>query len=503
MPSPSRLSAHSTGARVLRPEWRQGLIGFVIVSAVVPVFFGLIALVEGNSDGAALCFGGATAVVTVAIPVFLRPNYDVLEPLTALILMVIVGVGLTSPYIVFTETAHVEQFMLLGRGRSFLMRPMALIVMGLLGASIGYMFPRRHGGRASVARMLSIDWSGGRVAFIVLVLGAVSIVSIITFVILLSIDVTAAEEISRKRFYQIEGAETEGSLGYLRWGARLAQTALFIYLLYRVRTGDSVWHIRSLVVAVPLLVLTLAIPFLTNSRAPMVMDVAGLVAVLYYSGVRVSTRTLVLGLVAAVAVFQLMTAFRQQEEVRDLATLEELGTSVLGSRHFIDITRTAVVVEAIPDDLEYRYGTTFFAWMLAPVPRSVWPGKPPVGVGKEVARKAFGHNDRRGVPPGLFGEAVLNFGALGILPVFFLAGVLMRWAYEAIRPYLRHDAAILIYGSTVHISVFYLFNNEVSVFVVRTLIAAIPIVLTLSFLRMTAPRRVTRARRRRRPVAYA
>ncbi len=140
---------------------------------------------------------------------------------------------------------------------------------------------------------------------------------------------------------------------------------------------------------------------------------------------------------------------RGKPEWRDLQ--EHMGAASLlemtaGSRHFFDLAKTAHLLAAVPDKLDYQYGATMVSWLVAPVPRAWWPQKPTIGAGLLIATPVF---DKRpgtgGVPPGLVGELYLNFGYGGIFVGLLGTGLLLRSLYETLRRGFPAPAYVLIY----------------------------------------------------------
>ncbi|HEX6373492.1 MAG TPA: O-antigen polymerase [Longimicrobium sp.] len=82
------------------------------------------------------------------------------------------------------------------------------------------------------------------------------------------------------------------------------------------------------------------------------------------------------------------------------------------------------ILAHVPDRVDHLYGSTYLAVLSAPVPRSLWPGKPGLAGGR-VGRVFFGREG--GVPPGAVGEAYWNFNVPGVVLVFFLFGLFHRW----------------------------------------------------------------------------
>jgi oligosaccharide repeat unit polymerase len=100
------------------------------------------------------------------------------------------------------------------------------------------------------------------------------------------------------------------------------------------------------------------------------------------------------------------------------------------------------ILAHVPDDVDLLYGSSYFALLTLPVPRSVWPDKP--GQVGGLVGDVFFHSPA-GTPPGPIGEAYWNFHVPGVIIVFFIFGTFQKWFAQCFVRYQRHPAAALIY----------------------------------------------------------
>jgi hypothetical protein len=112
--------------------------------------------------------------------------------------------------------------------------------------------------------------------------------------------------------------------------------------------------------------------------------------------------------------------------------------------NFIDASKTAFIMEAIPDRLPYQWGKTYLLVFLAWIPREVWPGKPIVNIDNTIGQVVRGHNllGSAGLPPGQIAELYYNFSYPGILAGCFLIGVLLRKVDVLLGAYGRNPNVI-------------------------------------------------------------
>jgi hypothetical protein len=98
-----------------------------------------------------------------------------------------------------------------------------------------------------------------------------------------------------------------------------------------------------------------------------------------------------------------------------------------------------------PDDYDYRWGLTYIAAPSFVIPKSLWPQRPQVRVdaGSEALwGKATQWKSSRLY--GLGGEAMLNFGPWGVVPVFGVYGGLLGWYRRKLSSWDRADARIFL-----------------------------------------------------------
>ncbi len=79
----------------------------------------------------------------------------------------------------------------------------------------------------------------------------------------------------------------------------------------------------------------------------------------------------------------------------------------------------------VPEESPYLWGETYFAQAINPIPRFLWPGKPKLDAGLQLAHlqgQLIDGEPRLTVAPGAIGEMYWNFGVPGILVLSGMAG---------------------------------------------------------------------------------
>ena len=101
-----------------------------------------------------------------------------------------------------------------------------------------------------------------------------------------------------------------------------------------------------------------------------------------------------------------------------------------------------------PIDYEYAWGRTYLGALALLVPRNVWADRPSTKV-KEGTELMFGrgsHEEEFESPfvYGLAGEAMLNYGMVGVPPAFFLLGIAVRSLRRLLVTLDRRDIRLLV-----------------------------------------------------------
>ncbi len=129
------------------------------------------------------------------------------------------------------------------------------------------------------------------------------------------------------------------------------------------------------------------------------------------------------------------------------------------------------IVEYVPGTHPYLLGATYWAELVNPIPRFLWPDKP-LGFGIEYAAW-HGHDALAGGPnmsPGILGEMYANFGVIGIILCSFAGGVVCR-AWDRLRERHANSLPVLMYY-TAGLAVLFLWGRSATLAALYPLIAA-------------------------------
>lgn len=287
------------------------------------------------------------------------------------------------------------------------------------------------------------------------------------------------------------GEQTFTSAGPLRLMATTAEACLYVWLVRalryrRVPTQAKAWM-------GVLAVSSAAIPFLSSSRSDLVVMAINCVIIASFR-VRISWRTVGVFGVACVVVVSLMGALRANAQTGDgsgefVQYAAGPVEALFGAGNFLDVVRASIIIDRVPQRHPHLYGSSFMALVSAPVPRSLWPDKPAVSLGPIVRREIYGHPTRNnGYPPGLIGEAYLNFGAVGIPIVCLVFGGLLRTYWNSLAIHAgRSDMALLILGTSLWRLAFGLPGLNFAQGIAQALLLAVPTTLVFVFASRPAP----------------
>ena len=132
-----------------------------------------------------------------------------------------------------------------------------------------------------------------------------------------------------------------------------------------------------------------------------------------------------------------------------LDTLREAWIQ-FSSNTFVHVPVLMLMVDAIPTTLPFQLGKPYGALLTMPIPRVLFPAKPPVGT-EIFSRALFGDLLDQGtsVPTTLVGEFYMNFGVLGVLLGGLLVGAGLRLLYRRMLRRRREPTVTPVYALVV------------------------------------------------------
>lgn len=455
--------------------------------AAAMLFSLFIAWEQGLGTGL-VCLVATAGLAAAALPVALGRGGELGEPIWFVVLVVAVGLTSKAFYLVLGPSKRVR-FLLLDKEVDDLLPAALLMAVALLCFSLGYLGGNLRWRIPAADRLRWGDMDSRR---FVAVVGALAVFGAYAFVIFASrfeVSLDSLADLSSKRLVLLNERRSFLVHGYLRWGALLGETAFYLVFARWAVSGRRLRSRAGLVVVLFALA-AMAFPIFVSSRQGVMFLILRVALIWLYLRGEPSPRRALVVAAASLLLFTSMLALRRDradwQGIRREVGVAGLLETTVGSRHFLDLTKTAHILDAVPRQLDYKYGTTLMTWAVAPIPRALWPDKPRVGAGGDLTG-IFGTVWTSGVPPGLVGELHLNFGIPGVLVGMLSIGFLLRSLHSSLRPRFPEPAFVIIYAFLSTRIALGLITSSVSGSVTRLLLEMIP--LTLALLLCTAGRR--------------
>lgn len=155
------------------------------------------------------------------------------------------------------------------------------------------------------------------------------------------------------------------------------------------------------------------------------------------------------------------------------STYDFLVQQVFGN--FMQLQTMSVLIEGMPTPLPYQYGFTYIAGLLLLIPRALFPTKPlpSTGIFTEAFWPAAWRDLGTTLPPGIFGEAYMNFGPIGAVIAGFIAGVVMGRLHGKYLVDKKNDMALIYYAVMVA-AMLHFFRGELASVLYLVLSIALP-----------------------------
>ncbi len=475
-----RLSRFAKGASILRAT--GVLVG---VAFVGQIGLGLWVYAKGDVAGLFLiCAGLMMCLLVAPMSLGLAPA-DPFSPLGLATVSVAMGTGVRVPFLVFSDSERVGFLMFQSEFADLALYAVWACV-GIAAFVGGYCCVQRRAGLAWLHGAKGDITASKGLILLALGLGAASILAAISLLGAAGIDLgQGVAAASRKAFvtYQTgDGRTVAGAAGGMRTLAALGQIPL-ILVLGLLLVGRLRWRFWTVGLVLFLLAPVVAVPFLTSSRSLLLLVFIKLgIVAFYFRKLRAAPA---LGAALAILlVLQLMGDLRARNQGAAEAESGVL-TAIVESGNGFDLVRTAAIMDRVPDVVPHLNGQSYLSFLTFYIPRSIWPDKPDVALGPWVRGTLFqepvpGNN---GWPSGLVAEAYVNFGLWGVPIVMALAGMLARFLYNSVRPYLGRSVAVTtLYAFVAWYLGFVLLSLNLAHALSNLVAAALPLMICLAVL---------------------
>ena len=446
-----------------------------ILAGFALVFFGLV---TPNGERHVVFGLGILAPGAFGLPVILsRRPLSFIEPTFLLLPSIIVGTTLGASFIAYGMGPRWD-LVTNGEPYAHFINGGIWILVSLTLVGIGSCLPTPRIRLEEMRLFQDISVSPSRLTAVIAV--AIPLVWIMSGLLAVSAVGGDLDAISRKR--DLEG----GDQGL----ARVVSALNVAIVAFVAASAFSIYRRMPLKIAAALVVLiagSVLIPFVSSQRGQVMNTfIALFIVAMVYD--RLKLRSLVVYAVVVLVAFSAMTSLRQAAQGGELSRrVDSFNNPIVAlgaAGNGLSISGTSHILGNVPERMDYLYGSSFFSWLSFPVPRSLWPDKPDISLGKMVKEQVLGQTTRlTGRPPSLMAEGYMNFGIIGYLMISLLFGVMIRAVWDAFRPLLANNKiAVVLYVSLMPF-VYGLMNANFSRIIILMMFALLPLVIVLYLIR--------------------
>lgn len=371
-----------------------------------------------------------------------RCHLDIFSPAAIIAGAVFVGTTLRTIFLVFGDPAPAQIQRILGNHlpEDILLPGLAAINLGILAWALGYIsFSLQRFNEKQGSFVISKN-------HYYKALGGMSLISFILIALYLDaihfFSNLSSLGISAKRFVLIQHETT--TLGHLRVGADILMGLVIIHTCYYYLIDRR--PLNALILAF-LVVAAIAVPFIASVRGEIIYLLFSILIIRHYAFRKIRPSYILVALILSFLILGFMETLRQQSLTTEHVEFkhDQILNTVIYTPHFIGVDKTSVIVSQVPSEIGYLKGRSYLSIFIAPIPRTLWQEKPVVRVGRYVGQRIYERSNRSGVPPGIIGEAYLNFGWIGIAAALFAVGVLCKFAYTTLIVN-RHEKDVMRLG---------------------------------------------------------
>jgi oligosaccharide repeat unit polymerase len=449
-------------------------------------------LINLGTERTLLWIVGVAALLILTAPFLLHREFDLFEPMSFVMLIVLFGITLRAIYIAVYDNDTISNELLLGRDRGFLLAGGIIILLSLIALVSGYMVQMPIFNIRRFRLFRKERWSTPRLFLVVFLFALIGVIAMLMYLRKMGIASFALSNLSTKHFYVVEGAEYQSSaLGYYRWAASLIVPAFYLYLSWFAVSGRrwvSLWGVGVVILGL----LAAVFPFINSSRSGIIEILIFAIVLWHYLRRRIRVRMLVWAFAFFVMLFILMGVLRagKVRNIDDLSSrisMEMILDRLVGNRNLFGIDKTGHIINAVPDKLSYKYGGSLLSIFFAPIPRTMWLSKPPVNLGATIAETVYDRvkevDKGSGISPGFVPELYLNFSVPGVLIGMFILGIWLKFLYKSFKLHIGNNRnAAIVYIVIMYGFSFDILGSEFTSALIGVLRLLIPLVTALWFI---------------------
>lgn len=423
-----------------------------------------------------------------------KRKFDLFSPLNFILISLMIGTTLRTFYLLSTDSTGFRQArLLLDESPSFLILPAIYISVAFLFLILGFQMKIKP---LNLARVIPgfkrPNWSTKTLFPLVFILIAISVIGSVVYFQKTGMQELSLETFSAKRRIFMDDARTQRvSYSYYKWIASLIQFPYYILLIQFAFSKRSFFSILGFLLLITG-VLAFLFPVMTNSRSHVIYLIINTVMVWYYlRGFSIVLFSFAIP-ISFMFIFGLLI-LRQNRTMVDKPSNLSVGQifeASVGYGNMLGIVKTGHIIKAVPEKVDYYYGKSMISWIFAPIPRTLWPGKPYMNPGAIVKQKFLKVGESKimggGVPPASIGELFWNFGYFGITIGMFLYGRMIKLFYVSFKPWLPvSKSAMLLYVCLIMQFSFVLVGNSFNQFILQSIQNGLPAVICILILRKT------------------
>lgn len=370
------------------------------------------------------CGGGPLAV-----------NYAIERDLFAPVAFLGLGYLITvfGPALDFAFFGSHDRVLLLGNGPKYLVIPMLATVIYVVMVLIGLVLSEDQ---LSWDSEFGEIWNlrrGRNIGIALIILGSVAL---ILFIHSTSGIPTSFGELSSKRY---------STTGYLRWGTQFLLYGNLV-LFANFLSESTGWGSTSGFLFTSTFPFAVFVPVFMSQRSVLLTFLIALAVVAYYKNDWLTGFKLSVGIPTAILMSNIMLILRRNGQVSlsKVADVESFTGFFAAGRG--GLATQAHLLHLVPKEIGYRFGATLITWIVFPIPRSFWGGKPK-NLGQQLGVLIYGRGKGivgAGTPPFIAGELYLNFGLLGIVFGGLVFGVLVGIGAAYLRPSSNPNTAQVV-----------------------------------------------------------
>ena len=408
--------------RVRQPTtqlWHVAAISLSIAFAISA----LISILAGSFPALTVTLAFAPPLM-ICVYLSLSKETEIFHPFMFLALTVFFGVTVQTIFLHYLDDGSHKFAIGVRTDADTIFTAVSAITIGVLFLIFGYSI----GNRKLKTKIHNVAWSLKRVYIASILLLLVGVFALGYYIAVFDVMENFRNQFSVKRRFIDEDTGISRTLGYVRLLINFSQLAFFISYAAYLKSKHKPKQLKLLIIISA--VAGIFMPFIASSRLGVLTFILTSIMIHHFStGGWSSKRLKSVGVVVTIIIIIMgglrfaQTRGLSFDHYIDEVSIVDMVEPVIASSNLLAVGKTATTMESVPSLINYQYGKTYLLWMVAPIPRSLWPDKPIIRIGAILGEAIFGTTLRGGVPPGAVGELYLNFGWVGIPAGMFVFGM--------------------------------------------------------------------------------